>query len=91
MYVTLNQVILVRARYQRPSDPVVYERQLRGERILTLDLSPSKYATDARPYGRLYEDGQGNLCIVPDQWSDEDAWLAKNFVGELDAWRTDAN
>lgn len=90
MYTLLSEVILVRAKYQRPTDPVIYERELRGESILTLDAAPSQYATEARPYGRLYEDSQGRLCVVPNQWSDDDAMLAKNFVGELDAWRMDA-
>lgn len=86
MYVYLSEVVLVR-EHPRASDPVVYEREYNNERIFTTDSAPSKYASDAKPYGRLYFDTRDNACIVPAAWSDDDALLAKNFHGELDSWR----
>ncbi|MEG3070985.1 MAG: hypothetical protein HQP61_02000 [Peptococcaceae bacterium] len=84
MYVKLDEVILVEDhRKLEPSDPVVYERMLRNERIFTLDDIRTEYDTgDIRPYGRMYKDAGGRICIVPDSKKqfEEDCWLAKDHV-----------
>ena len=85
MYLKFHEVILVRGN-GKTSDPVVYERTLRGERVLTQDSGTSKYATEAKPYGTLYYDTNGQPCVVPFDWSDDDALSARAFVGALNSW-----
>ena len=81
MYLTFDQVILVRdQRKVRQDDPIVYERELHGQRVLTMDGGPSRHAGPARQYGRIYTDSADRLCVVPDQWSDDDAAIAKMVV-----------
>jgi len=83
MYLTFDQVILVRDKHKlRLDDPVIYERELRGERILTPDGSTSQYASEAKPYGHYYIDKtyQENICVIPDEWNEDDAWLAKTWI-----------
>ena len=67
MYLKFEEVILVSDKSKLQSDdPVIYEHYLRGERILTLDFNPSKYAVGEKIYGHLYFDAQENPCVVPD-------------------------
>lgn len=67
MYLKFEEVALISDKSKlSPHDPVIYERILRGERILTLDDNPIPQATEAAPYGRLYFDVHDNPCIVPE-------------------------
>lgn len=78
MYLTFDQIILVRDKTKaRADDPTVYERELRGQRILTTDGGPSQHAGAATRYGVVYVDSADRICVVPDQWSEEDAQRAK--------------
>lgn len=80
MYVELHQVTLVRdKRHIRPGDPVIYEREFRGERIFTTDCEPSKYAGSAQRYGVLYFDSREQPCIVPDVWNENDVHIARDI------------
>ena len=83
MYLTFDQVVLVQDKKKaRPDDPVMYERELRGQRILTPDGGPSKYASEAKRYGVYYIDKthDENICVVPDTWDENDALLAKTWI-----------
>jgi hypothetical protein len=78
MYLTMDQVTLVGDKGKvRPHDPVIYERDLAGNRIFTTDGGPSKYAGSAMRYGVLYFDAREQPCIVPDTWNEDDAGAAK--------------
>lgn len=78
MYIKLSEVTLVYdQRKVQPSDPIVYERELRGERVFTTDGSPSQYVTDAVRYGHLYVDSRDAICIIPDAWNPDDAAQAR--------------
>ena len=81
MYVTLDQVILVKDKTKtRDGDPVVFVRELRGRAVLTTDGGASKHAGPAVKYGVLYFDTRDRMCIVPDVWSEDDARLAKTVA-----------
>lgn len=81
MYLYLDEVTLIASQSKvRSDDPVVYEREYRGERILTIDDKPSKYTDDARRYGVLYFDARDQPCVVPDAWSEDDAILAREAI-----------
>lgn len=81
MYLYLHEVTLVADKAKvRPDDIPVFEREYRGERILTIDDKPSKYTDDARRYGVLYFDARDQPCVVPDAWSEDDALLAREVV-----------
>lgn len=81
MYVTLDQITLVQDKRRiRPDDLPIYERELNGERIFTTDGTPSKQASEAKRYGVIYFDSDDRLCVVPDTWSDDDAYCARMAV-----------
>ena len=79
MYLTFDQVMVVSDKKPLTTDIIVYERNLRGERVLTPDGGVSRYASEAKPYGVLYYDANGTPCIIPDVWSQEDAAIAKGW------------
>ena len=83
MYLTFDQIILVADKFKlNKTDPVIYERELNGNRILTLDSDTSKYASAAKPYGRIYYDAQDRPCVVPDtqEQFNADCMCAKEFM-----------
>ncbi len=79
MYLTFPQVRLVSDKQPEPGDTVIYERELRGERILTTDSSESHIASQARRYGVLYFDANDRPCVIPDHFSMDDAGLARDW------------
>ena len=81
MYVTFDQVILVANKEKlKPDDPIIYERDYQGQRVLTLDGSPNKYAGQATPYGHMYVDTSDQICVVPLKWSWDDAALSWEYI-----------
>lgn len=75
MYLTIDQVLMVRdASKIKASDPVVYGHvhPVTGERVFSTDANST-------PYGRLYFDSRDTPCIVPDEWNQDDAMLAKDW------------
>lgn len=81
MYLTFDQVILVAdKRKLTPNDVYVYEREHRGQRILTTDNLARPGEPEPRLYGSLYFDTNDTPCVVPDEWTWDDAHLAKDFI-----------
>jgi hypothetical protein len=83
MYLKFDEITLVGDKSKiHHDDPVVYEREMCGERVLTLDTEPCKYAGRARTYGRIYYDSADRPCVVPDRRGDfeADMMLARTFV-----------
>ena len=81
MYLKLSEITLVRnqQRYRKHSDVVIYQRDYRGDTIFTLDNQPSHHASEAVRYGTLYYDASDEPCVVPDAWSEGEAYQAKSF------------
>ena len=80
MYLHFDEVALIGDRPPQQDDPVVYVRTLHGDRILTADPLDSRYATIARRYGHIYWDARDLPCVIPDDWNDDDALLAKSTI-----------
>lgn len=82
MYVTLQELTIVHPSKYRPQtgDRVAYERLLNGDRIFTITGEPSKYdSVPVKSAGILYFDTNENPVLVPNTWSDDDAWCARSF------------
>ena len=83
MYIKLEEVILIHPSKYRPmeNDSIAYRRELRGDTVFTVTGEPSKY--DGKPverYGLLYMDTVERVCIVPDNWNENDAMCARTAV-----------
>lgn len=82
MYVTLQELTVVHPSKYRPQagDRVAYERVLNGNRIFTITGEPSKYdCAPVKQAGILYFDTNEMPVLVPNVWSDDDAWCARSF------------
>lgn len=89
MYLKFEEVLMVhpdkRQKLFREEDPVVYVRDMHagpniGERVLTTDPKPARDVGDAVPYGRIYYSAAGHPCVIPDEYDEHDANLAKDVV-----------
>ncbi len=79
MYVHLSEIILIQDKNKlRSGDRAIYTapHPLTGQDVLT----PDHTAKQAQRYGMFYFDSMDNMCVVPDVWTDHDAWTARKFI-----------
>ncbi len=61
-------------------DPVIYVLEYGHARILTLDPIYHPHVGEAVRYGQLYYDSRENPCVVPDEWTWDDAHKCKDCI-----------
>ena len=83
MYARISEVTLVQSKTRvQADDPIMYERQYQGARILTTDNKSSRFVGPAKRYGVMYIDARDRICVVPDVWNPDEAMIAREVVEE---------
>lgn len=82
MYLTFDQVILVQDNLTTDTIPVYVRQHPNKGRVLTTDDTEVHRELgwgDPFEYGYIYEDANGNWCVIPHVWDMDDALLAKDY------------